>query len=129
MPSDILGHVLHTKPYTGFQPMLDAPEVDLDNLSLLNINGDGVYLTSADNVTTNPEWFLGETPDAKGALHNSTACAVVVVDKTETEADVFYFYFYSYNQGADITQVLPPLDRILPESKAGDHFGNHVGDW
>lgn len=129
MPSDIPSHVRHTRPFKGFQPLSDSAALDLTNLSSLNQYGTEVFLTAVENVTTMPDWLLGETPDAQGALHNSTACAVVVVEKPEQIVDAFYFYFYSFDEGADITQVLPPLNRILPESKPGDHFGNHVGDW
>ncbi|EXJ77425.1 hypothetical protein A1O3_09651 [Capronia epimyces CBS 606.96] len=129
MPSDILTHVLHTIPFRNFEPIPDVPALDLDTLSSLNQYGKAVYLTAIENVTSNPDWFLGETPDAAGALHNSTACAVVVIEKAEQEVDAFYFYFYSFNEGADITQVLPPLNRIFPDGRPGDHFGDHVGDW
>ncbi|EXJ82070.1 hypothetical protein A1O1_08139 [Capronia coronata CBS 617.96] len=129
MPSDILGHVLHTRPFRGFDPIPDVPPLDLDNLSSLNKYGKEIYLTSIDNVTTNPSWLLGETPDATGALRNSTACAVVVVERSHQQVDAFYFYFYSFNEGADITQVVPPLDRIFPDASPGNHFGDHVGDW
>ncbi|EHY56138.1 Vacuolar protein sorting-associated protein 62 [Exophiala dermatitidis] len=149
MPSDIAGHIVHTRPFLGFEPIPETEigPLDLNNLSSLNRygNGDGkgkgkgkgerVYLTSIDNVTSNPlaEWLLGETPDATtGELYNSTACAVVVVESTESkehQLDAFYFYFYSFNEGADITQVLPPLNRIFPDASPGNHFGDHVGDW
>ncbi|KAJ9504146.1 hypothetical protein H2202_000202 [Exophiala xenobiotica] len=130
MPSDILSHVLHTKPYKKSQPIPDVPDLGLDNLSSLNDYGTNIFLTSIDNVTSHPSWLRGETPETTtGALHNSTACAVVLINKTDSILDAFYFYFYSYDEGADITQVLPPLNRLLPDAKPGDHFGNHVGDW
>ncbi|ETI19475.1 hypothetical protein G647_09309 [Cladophialophora carrionii CBS 160.54] len=137
MPSDIKEHVLRTAPRIDFQRIADAlPRLDLDNLSLLNgygKNGTDVFLTAVEDVTTFPDWVLGETPDADGALHNSTACAVVAVEHElpgkQTVVDVFYFYFYSWNEGGDITQVVPPLNRLFPDSKPGDHFGNHLGDW
>lgn len=129
MPSDILAHVLHTRPFLGFEAVPDIPPLDLNSLSSLNKYGKGVYLTAIENVTSNPEWLRGETPDSTGALHNSTACAVVVVEKSQQEVDAFYFYFYSFNEGADITQVMPPLHKIFPDAKPGDHFGDHVGDW
>ena len=129
MPSDILTHVYHTIPRLGFDTIPDIPELSLNNLSMLNKHGTGVFLTSIDDVATNPEWFLGETPDTTGALHNSTACAVVLVEHNEHDVDAFYFYFYSYDEGGDIEQVVPPLEKILPDAKPGDHYGNHVGDW
>jgi hypothetical protein len=108
--------------------------LDLDNLSALNKygnDGKGVYLTAIDNVTTTPDWFFGETPDSNGALHNSTACAIVIVERpnTKDELDAFYFYFYTWNEGADIEQVVKPMDKLIPDAKPGDHYGNHVGDW
>ncbi|KIW87275.1 uncharacterized protein Z519_12178 [Cladophialophora bantiana CBS 173.52] len=141
MPSDILSHVLHTAPRVGFEPITNAmPLRNLENLSLLNRYGkDGtdVYLTAVEDVSVFPDWVLGETPDATGSLRNSTACAVVVVDKKGEDVnrqeqlvlDAFYFYFYSWNEGADILQVVPPLNKLFPDSKPGDHYGNHLGDW
>ncbi|KIW18849.1 hypothetical protein PV08_03138 [Exophiala spinifera] len=129
MPSDIRNHVLHTTPYISFKPVPDSPALDLNNLSSLNQLSKDMFLTAVENVTSMPDWLLGETPDTKGALHNSTACAVVVVEKSDSVTDAFYFYFYSFDEGADITQVVPPLNKILPDAKPGDHFGNHVGDW
>ncbi|EXJ54022.1 hypothetical protein A1O7_09359 [Cladophialophora yegresii CBS 114405] len=137
MPSDIKEHVLRTAPRIDFQRIADGPlRLDLDNLSSLNgygKNGTNVFLTAVEDVTTFPGWVLGETPDEDGALHNSTACAVVAVQHEipgkQTVVDVFYFYFYSWNEGGDITQVVPPLNRLFPDSKPGDHFGNHLGDW
>lgn len=132
MPSDILGHVRHTAAFVEFTPIPDIPALGLDNLSLLNDfgqSGRNVFLTARENVTTMPDWLYGETPDQYGSLHHSTACAVVLVERTPDDLDAFYFYFYSFNEGGDITQVLPPLDQILPEARPGDHFGNHIGDW
>ena len=138
LPSDLATHLLHTSPRINFDHITDPlPLLDLDNLSLLNKYGNKgteVFLTAVEDISTFPDWVLGETPDDDGALHNSTACAVVAVEhriptQTDTVLDVFYFYFYSWNEGADITQVVPPLDQLFPDSKPGDHFGNHVGDW
>ncbi|OAP55667.1 hypothetical protein AYL99_09819 [Fonsecaea erecta] len=137
MPSDILTHVSHTVPRIGLEAIVDTlPLPNLENLSLLNrlgaSHGTDVFLTAVGDVSTFPDWVLGETPDATGALHNSTACAVVVVEKQTPAAvwvDAFYFYFYSWNEGADIRQVVPPLNKLFPDSKPGDHYGNHLGDW
>ncbi|KAK4941041.1 hypothetical protein LTR10_018962 [Elasticomyces elasticus] len=129
MPSDIPSHAQHTKAFKRFKPLADSPVLDFNNLSSLNQYGKDIYLTAVENITTMPEWLFGETPDVTGALHNSTACAVVLIERKDQIVDAFYFYFYSFDEGADITQVLPPLNKILPDSKPGDHFGNHVGDW
>lgn len=128
MPSDISTHVLHTEPKRGFQSISSNSTLDLNNLSSLNVFGDDIFLTAANRSDYAP-WLYGETPDDSGALHNSTACAVVMVERTPQDLDVFYFYFYSFNEGGDITQVVPPLEKILPDAKPGDHYGNHVGDW
>ncbi|KIX97520.1 uncharacterized protein Z520_06972 [Fonsecaea multimorphosa CBS 102226] len=144
MPSDILTHVLHTAPRVGFEPITEAlPLPNLENLSLLNgfgKEGTDVFLTAVDDVASFPDWVFGEVPDVTGTLHNSTACAVVVVESEKKKGkkgdgekvvvlDAFYFYFYSWNEGADILQVVPPLNKLFPDSKPGDHYGNHLGDW
>lgn len=137
MPSDIMTHISHTTPRLGFDTISDPiPLLDLDNLSLLNRYGkDGtdVFLTAVGDITTFPDWVYGETPGDDEVQHNSTACIIVAVEheiaKKQKVLDVFYFYFYSWNEGADITQVVPPLEQLFPDSKPGDHFGNHLGDW
>ncbi|KAI5457680.1 hypothetical protein BGZ63DRAFT_393472 [Mariannaea sp. PMI_226] len=132
MPSDLLTHILHTTPYLDGQPIPDLPALDLDNLEILNEFKGRVALTSNDDPTSTPfpEWLLGETPDETGRIHNSTACVVILVEKNELDVDAFYFYFYSYNEGANLTQVLEPFDRIASGGQESSmHFGNHVGDW
>jgi len=129
MPSDISGHLLHTSPQLNFDPIHDRAGLDLNNLSSLNEFGIDVFLTADDDVAITPTWLLGEIPDTTGALHNSTACAVVIVEHNDVDVDAFYFYFYSFDEGADIEQVVHPLEMLFPDEKPGDHFGNHVGDW
>lgn len=130
-PSDILQHVRHTKPMVSGQPVAGLPELDLDNLALLNeiFHYAPIALTAADDITTLPNWLLGETPDKLGRLQNATSCVVILVDKGTSYMDAFYFYFYSYDQGANITQVLPPMNRLIEDTEHGMHFGDHVGDW
>lgn len=131
MPSDISEHLRHVMPWDGLDPIEDRPALDLYNLSTLNSYGPGVFLTSNEAITTTtaPTWVLGEIPNSKGELQNSTACAVVIVEHNPMDVDAFYFYFYSFNEGADIGQVVPPLEKLLPDAQLGDHYGNHVGDW
>ena len=131
MPSDIGAHIRHTTPILDGKPLRDHPSLDLDNLEVLNKYGDQVALTSDDDPTSYPSWLLGEAPDSTGRIHNSTACSVILVERSPSELDAFYFYFYSYNEGANITQVVEPLDNLVSGKKAdsGIHFGNHVGDW
>lgn len=134
-PADILQHVRHTTPTVQFQPISGLPDLSLDNLAWLNDKASGdkgpVALTANDDITALPAWFLGETPDASGRLHNATACVVILVPSARDPAyvDAFYFYFYSYDRGANLTQVLPPLKSLLGDIADGMHYGNHVGDW
>ncbi|KAK9779447.1 hypothetical protein SCAR479_03513 [Seiridium cardinale] len=130
-PSDILRHVQHTTPMVNMEPIAGLPELDLDNLALLNEHLDSgpVSLTANDDITDLPAWLFGETPDESGRLHNSTPCVVILVPYGDgsNDIDAFYFYFYSFDRGANISQVLPPLNGMVEDS-GGQHFGNHVGD-
>jgi hypothetical protein len=130
-PSDFLQHVRHTTPLLDRKPIPDLPQLDLDNLELLNKYGEQVALTSNDDITKEPEWLFGESPDASGKIHDSIPCCVIAVEKSPRDVDVFYFYFYSYDRGANITQVLEPINGIfdLDDERRKLHFGDHVGDW
>ncbi|KAK7423560.1 hypothetical protein QQX98_001018 [Neonectria punicea] len=130
-PSDLLAHLRHTTPTLKRKPIGDLPELDLDNLGILNKFGLSTALSSNDDPLSHPEWLRGEAPDAAGKIHNSTPCVVILVERGPVDLDAFYFYFYSYNEGPNITQVMEPLDRLISGGKAseGMHFGNHVGDW
>ena len=126
----MLEHVRHTTPTVNQMPLSGLPELDLDNLAMLNeISSQEVALSAKDDPTTMPTWLLGETPDASGRIYNATPCVVVLVEKSSREIDAFFFYFYSFDRGANITQVLEPLDRLIEDTEHGMHFGNHVGDW
>lgn len=131
MPSDLTAHIRHVTPMLDHEPIPDVPPLDLDNLEVLNEHGDQVALTSNDDPTKFPDWLFGEAPDEEGRIHNSTACAVILVEKSEAELDAFYFYFYSFDEGANSSQVLEPFIYLLKgeEADKGMHFGNHVGDW
>lgn len=131
MPSDLQVHLEQTLPALDQQPVDGLPEMNLDNLEILNQFGNRISLTSKEDPLTHPKWIMGEAPDETGRIHNSTACVVIIVEKDEVELDAFYFYFYSYNEGPNITQVLEPFNKIVEGEKAasGMHFGNHVGDW
>ncbi|KAK7447223.1 hypothetical protein Landi51_07098 [Colletotrichum acutatum] len=113
------------------EPIRGLPQLDLDNLALLNDywNNGPVSLTANGDITSLPAWLLGETPDESGKLHNATSCVVITVDRGSEDLDAFYFYFYSYDQGANITQVLPPMNGLIEDTEHGMHFGDHVGDW
>ncbi|KAK1704431.1 hypothetical protein BDP67DRAFT_212852 [Colletotrichum lupini] len=130
-PADILEHVRHTTPMVHMEPIRGLPQLDLDNLAMLNDywNNGPVSLTANGDITSLPTWLFGETPDETGKLHNATSCVVITVDKGSGDLDAFYFYFYSYDQGANITQVLPPMNGLIEDTEHGMHFGDHVGDW
>ncbi|KAF4777727.1 hypothetical protein HER10_EVM0006482 [Colletotrichum scovillei] len=130
-PADILEHVRHTTPMVHMEPIRGLPQLDLDNLAMLNDywNNGPVSLTANGDITSLPTWLFGETPDESGKLHNATSCVVITVDRGSGDLDAFYFYFYSYDQGANITQVLPPMNGLIEDTEHGMHFGDHVGDW
>ncbi|CAG1977436.1 unnamed protein product [Fusarium graminearum] len=132
MPSDLAAHISNTIPKLDRQPISGLSSLDLENLGDLNgYGGEEVALTSKEDPLTYPTWILGEAPDAKGQIHNSVPCAVILVEKSDIDVDAFYFYFYSFNEGPNITQVLEPINRFIAGDhlSSGIHFGNHVGDW
>ncbi|PTB70116.1 hypothetical protein BBK36DRAFT_1173339 [Trichoderma citrinoviride] len=129
-PADLLQHIRHTTPTVNQTAIPDLPELDLDNLALLNdIGGGKVALTSNDDITTLPAWLYGSSPDDSGRIANATPCVVILVEHNPRNVDAFFFYFYSYDRGANITQVLEPLNRLIEDTEHGMHFGDHVGDW
>lgn len=121
--------MVHMEPIDGL------PELDLDNMALLNkrSNNGPVALTANDDITKLPAWLFGEMPDESGRLQNATPCVVILVEseKDPRDMDAFYFYFYSYNRGANISQALPPINGLLEDSDMDHnmHFEDHVGDW
>ena len=129
-PSDLLQHVHHTRPTVDQSPIAGLPKLSLDNLETLNrVKTGQVALTSKDDVTTLPAWILGKVPDESGRTVNATPCVVVAVERGPQDLDAFYFYFYSYNRGANLTQVMEPVNRLIQDVEHGMHFGDHVGDW
>ncbi|KJK77367.1 hypothetical protein H634G_07106 [Metarhizium anisopliae BRIP 53293] len=129
-PADLLQHIRHTTPTANQEPVSDLPNLDLNNLALLNnVSSGQVALTSNDDVTALPDWLLGQLPDASGRIVNATPCVVILVEQSPRDVDAFFFYFYSYDRGANITQVLEPLNRLIEDTEHGMHFGDHVGDW
>lgn len=126
----MLEHIRHTTPAVNYSSVPDLPELNLDNLALLNnISSEEVALTSNDDVTTLPAWLYGQDPDESGRIANATPCVVILVERSPRDVDAFFFYFYSYDRGANITQVVEPLNRLIEDTEHGMHFGDHVGDW
>lgn len=115
-PSDIGAQLVHTIPEINFNVVNGAPSpLTLNNLASLNaLGGRSIYLTSADDITTNPSWLQGVKPDGSGKTNGATSCTVVVNDHGSGNVDAFYFYFFAYNQGNIVL---------------GQEIGDHVGDW
>jgi hypothetical protein len=105
MPSDLATHLEHTEPKINLDPLLGSdtlPKLTLDNLNILNeygTSGTNVYLTSKDDITTNPPWLFGITPDEHGVVKDAKTGVIIVVEKDKGVVDAFYLYFYSYNYG------------------------------
>ena len=107
---------MHTKPELNFAPITNAPSpLTLSNLGSLNaLGGKDVYLTSVDDITTNPAWLNGVKPDGSGKTNGAVSSAVIVNDKGDGTVDAFYMFFYAFNPG-------PPV--------LGQPVNNHVADW
>ncbi|KAL8892898.1 MAG: hypothetical protein Q9215_000262 [Flavoplaca cf. flavocitrina] len=115
-PSDIGAQLVNTKPEVDFNVVNGAPDpLTLDNLASLNgLGGSNVYLTSVDDVETNPAWLKGVKPDGNGKTNGATSSAVIVNDRGSGNVDAYYMYFYAYNPGPTVF---------------GQEVGKHVGDW
>lgn len=90
----------HTTPKIHLAPIADAPNnLTLDNLDSLNglaANPQDIYLTSIDDVTTDPAWLKGVAPDSTGKTNGAVTCVVIVTDHGSGKVDAFYMYFYAY---------------------------------
>ncbi len=117
-PSDIGSQLAHTEPRVNYTLITNISDpLSLDNLDQLNQFGRGgqdVYLTSVDDIETNPVWLDGVKPDSNGLTDGAISSAVIVNDHKDGVVDVFYFYFYAYDFGGVY------FNR---------NIGNHVGDW
>ncbi|KAI9674041.1 MAG: hypothetical protein M1829_003884 [Trizodia sp. TS-e1964] len=115
-PSDLAAQLQHVEPRVDFNPVSGAPSpLSLDNLDQLNkLGGSAVFLTSLDDVTTNPGWLGGVQPNGNGKTEGIKSSVIIVNDRGNGRLDAFYFYFYAYNQGTKVFSL---------------EFGDHVGDW
>ncbi|PSK34885.1 hypothetical protein B9Z65_1468 [Elsinoe australis] len=115
-PSDIGATLPNTTPQINFTTVNNIPDpLTLDNLDALNAkDGANIYLTSKQDVTTNPVWLNGVAPDSSGSIGDAIGSTIIVVDKGNGVVDAFYMYFYAYNWGGVLL---------------GFNVGNHVGDW
>jgi hypothetical protein len=107
-PSDVATHVKYMSVEYNFKNV--STSVSLKTLNTFNSS---TYLTSYDNVETNPAWLTSTygKPNAKG--YSAAPATIIAVEKNGF-VDVFYFYFYSYNHGSLVL---------------GSRVDNHVGDW
>jgi hypothetical protein len=128
-PSDIGSQLVHTQPEINYSVVsgTESP-LTLDNLnsSLASYQGSQTYLTSKDNIGTNPAWLNGVKPDASGRTGSATGCAIIINDHSSDTSgfiDVFYMYFYAFNYGTFLTFLNNP---VLFDPYP---IGNHVGDW
>jgi hypothetical protein len=71
-------------------------------LNSLRKEGSDIFLTSNDDVTKNPEWLHGVTPDSEGKIQNAKTCVIIVAEKDNGIVDVFYIYFYAFNWGGKV---------------------------
>jgi hypothetical protein len=105
MPSDLVAHLTHTVPKFNFDTLpatVTLPKLTLDNLNMLNEYGNGgvnMFLTSVDDISKNPHWLFGITPDANGVVPNAKTGVIIVAPKGNGIIDAFYLYFYAYNWG------------------------------
>lgn len=126
-PSDIGAQLTNTHPDLNYTPIAGTQSpLTLDNLntSLSTYPGSELYLTSLENVTTNPAWLNGVKPDSTGKTENAVSCAIIVNDHSSDNSgfvDVFYMYFYAFNYGTFLAILNDTLDPYP--------IGNHVGDW
>ncbi|KAF2791963.1 hypothetical protein K505DRAFT_308528 [Melanomma pulvis-pyrius CBS 109.77] len=126
LPSSLAAHLTHTRPQIAFaDTAVPSPPPTLSNLDQLNTvgsnGGTDVYLSSYDDITTNPKWVEGIMPDENGGTGDEKTSAIIVVEKGYLDGkekgkvvDVFYFYFWSFNWGGVVL---------------GNQLGDHVGDW
>jgi hypothetical protein len=126
LPSDIQAQLNNTYPTLNFTqlPKADVPSpLLLSDLEQLNIPGNcgqdlndcPIYLTSKDDVTTNPSWLYGVLPDpVTGKTAGARSCGIIVNDHGGGIVDAYYMYFYAFNLG---------------ETVLGQVLGDHVGDW
>lgn len=99
-PSDVTVHLNHTIPEVDRTPVAGFTTAGSVTLDTLNNLASGVYLTSADDIFSQPAWLVSDYGAPENATGYSAAPGLILgVEKNESTVDVFYFYFYSYNWG------------------------------
>lgn len=141
---DLTSFLRHTSPAMDrvYTPAVNSPK-DLEGLHYLNALGNDwgkdIYLTSRDNITSNPVWLDGAKIDTVGGAKCARTGAIIIVEKGEGVVDVFYFIFWAYNNGGIVVGQnlgMSLVLRALIHSPGGGQLkcmltrsGNHVGDW
>ncbi|MCJ1407428.1 hypothetical protein MMC19_001499 [Ptychographa xylographoides] len=115
-PGDIGAQLVYTRPEVNFTVIPNPPNpLTLNNLNNLNDDSSAsVYLTSIDDITTNPAWLNGVKPDSTGKTEGARSCAIIVNDHGSGLVDAYYMYFYPFNLGNTVIGMV---------------IGDHVGDW
>lgn len=122
--------ISNTRPEVNYE-VVTNDVYTLQTLDQLNSFGTEVYLTSVDDITKNPSWIKGVTPNAQGKTENATTSVIITTDKGNGIVDAFYMYFYAYNWGG---KVLNWINLGRSGHAHWNHsliffLGNHVGDW
>ena len=99
-PTDLSTFLKHVTPKLKLESAGTwSDPLTLENLNKLNSLGErNVNLTSNDDVSTNPTWILGATPDSNGKCEGIQT-AIIVNQKSGSITDAFYMYYYAYNWG------------------------------
>ena len=101
-PADLLTFLTHTTPRINYAVAPSVPNpLTLSNLAMLSSN---TYLTSNDDVTTDPEWVRGTAPNNDATVPGINS-AVVINPKNDSSIDVFYFFFYAFNPGTSVLSL------------------------
>lgn len=116
MPSDIQAQLNNSNLDVNYTIASKAPSpLSLSNLEQANAAGNctsfskcPLYLTSKDNVTSNPAWLYGVLPDPTTyETPGIKSCAIISHDHGDGVVDAYYMYFYAFNLGENINgQIL-----------------------
>lgn len=100
-PSDISVHLQHMNVEQDFNNTLT--NTTLETLNTVNASS---YLTSNDDVTTNPDWLVSLDNRPDNTTGYSAAPATIIVADKGDFVDVFYFHFYSNNFGLESVSLV-----------------------
>lgn len=106
-PTDLSTFLHHVRPQINFSDVEAPPNLTLADLDRCNSvgekGGQDIYLTSYDDVTTEPAWLEGVSGiDDLGGTGTNRTGAVIVVEKERQIVDVFYFVFWAWNYGGTV---------------------------